>query len=64
MSGWLWINIPLGVVLFSAMVGIPLWMVFRRPDTGEEIAQTTDRVRAMPLGAVSKVEADRWQNAA
>ena len=28
----LWINVPLMVLAFSLMVGIPLWMVLRRPD--------------------------------
>jgi hypothetical protein len=64
MGAWFWINIPLCIVLYSAVVGIPLWMVFRHPDTGEEIAQTRAQVRAMPLGAVSKLEAERWPKAA
>jgi hypothetical protein len=29
---WFWLNIPACVVVFSAVVGIPLWLVFRRPD--------------------------------
>jgi hypothetical protein len=28
----LWINIPLMVLAFGLMVGIPLWMVLRHPD--------------------------------
>jgi len=31
---WLWLNIPLMAVFFLAMTGIPLWLVFSRPDTG------------------------------
>ena len=35
MSGtWLWIDIPLCLLLFLAISGIPLWMVFKYPDTG------------------------------
>jgi hypothetical protein len=35
MSGtWLWIDIPLCVLLFLAVCGIPLWMVIKHPDTG------------------------------
>lgn len=28
----LWINIPLMVIAFGLMTGIPLWLVLRRPD--------------------------------
>lgn len=60
--GWFWLNIPLCTVIFSAVVGIPLWMVLKRPDTGEEAAQAAARVRAMPLHAVSMTEAARWRD--
>jgi hypothetical protein len=29
---FLWINIPLMVLAFALWVGIPMWMVLRRPD--------------------------------
>jgi hypothetical protein len=29
---WFWMNIPLAAVIFSAMAGIPLWMVIKYPD--------------------------------
>jgi hypothetical protein len=32
MSAVLWMNIPLMVLAFGLMVGIPLWMVLRRSD--------------------------------
>jgi hypothetical protein len=31
---WLWLNVPLMAVFFLAMAGIPLWLVFKHPDTG------------------------------
>ena len=31
---WLWLNVPLMAVFFLAMAGVPLWLVFRHPDTG------------------------------
>lgn len=31
---WLWANVPLMVVFFAAITGIPLWLTLRRPDTG------------------------------
>jgi hypothetical protein len=32
MSAVLWMNIPLMVIAFGLIAGIPLWMVARRPD--------------------------------
>ena len=32
MSAVLWMNIPLMVLAFGLMAGIPLWMVLRRQD--------------------------------
>ena len=29
---FLWINIPLMVLFFGLWVGIPMWMIFKRPD--------------------------------
>jgi hypothetical protein len=29
---FLWINIPLMVLFFALVVGIPMWMVLKRPD--------------------------------
>jgi len=34
MSTWFWLNVPLMVLIFGAVTGIPLWLVFRHPDTG------------------------------
>jgi hypothetical protein len=50
-------------VIFSAMVGIPLWMVIKRPDTGHEVAEVRARIRAIPLHAVSRQEVVRWREA-
>jgi len=61
---WLTVNIVLSALFFAAWVGIPLWMVIKRPDTGREVAETTARVRAIPLHAVSHEEVVRWREAA
>ena len=61
MGTWLAVNIVLSAIFFGAMVGIPLWMVIKRPDTGREIAETTARVKATPLHAVSRHEVGRWR---
>jgi hypothetical protein len=57
MSTWFWLNIPACAVIFSAIVGIPMWLVFKRPDTGQEIAAAAARADAVPLHAVSLQEA-------
>ena len=32
MTGLVWLNIPLVVLVFLAIVGIPLWLTFKRPE--------------------------------
>jgi hypothetical protein len=64
MSTALWLNIPLMVLIFAAMCGIPLWMVIKRPDTGRDIKETVRRAEAIPLHAVSRHEAERWRERA
>jgi hypothetical protein len=39
---WFWMNVPLMVVFFAAMTGIPLWLTLRRPDTGPVAVATAD----------------------
>jgi hypothetical protein len=34
MSAWLWVNLALGALFVAAIVGVPLWLVIARPDTG------------------------------
>ncbi len=31
---WLWISLPIMAAFFMAMTAVPLWLTFRRPDTG------------------------------
>jgi hypothetical protein len=57
---WFWLNIPIGAVLFVAMVGIPLWLVIKHPDTGPEVAEQA----AIPLHAASMAEAVSRRDAA
>ena len=54
MATWLTVNIILSALFFAAWVGIPLWMVIKRPDTGQEVAAAAARVEAIPLHAVSR----------
>lgn len=57
MSTWFWLNIPICIAIFSAIVGVPMWLVFKRPDTGQEITAAAARAEAMPLHSVSLHEA-------
>jgi hypothetical protein len=34
-------NIPLMVLFFALIVGIPMWLVVRRPDTGPQPAEAS-----------------------
>ena len=34
MPTWMWLNICFGALFILAVVGVPLWMVLARPDTG------------------------------
>ncbi|HEY7015523.1 MAG TPA: hypothetical protein VH480_22345 [Streptosporangiaceae bacterium] len=45
------------MAIFSAIVGIPMWLVFKRPDTGQEIAAAAARSETVPLHSVSLQEA-------
>jgi hypothetical protein len=31
---WLLLNIPLAVLFFALWVGVPMWLVLKRPDRG------------------------------
>ncbi len=51
MMNWVWLNIPLGTAIFAAMVGIPLWLVIKRPDTGPGAAAANQMARARAAAA-------------
>ncbi len=51
---FLWINIPLMVLAFALWVGIPMWMVLRRPDRDPRETRTVPaylRQRGVPSRA-------------
>jgi len=35
---WVWLNIPLGVLVVLAIAGIPMWLVIKHPDARPEQA--------------------------
>jgi len=67
MSMWLWINLSLGAPFVLAIVGLPLWLVLKRPDTGPDTAHAPawrrvhvlDRAPALPAWRPA-----RWSAAA
>jgi hypothetical protein len=67
MSMWLWVNLSFGTLFVLAIVGIPLWMVLRRPDTGPGTAAMP---AARPAHALAREatahawQAARWQSRA
>jgi hypothetical protein len=64
---WFWLNVPLMALFFAAFVGIPLWLVLRRPDARPASQPTVDmpaprrEVVAWPVSpdAVAEEPADR-----
>lgn len=48
---WFWLNIPACTLIFLATVGIPLWMVLRRP--GEEHTRAAEPIREPELAVSS-----------
>lgn len=53
---WLWMNVPLMVVFFAAMTGIPLWLSLRHPDTGPETLATESLAGVVTPGPLLKSE--------
>jgi hypothetical protein len=41
MPAWMWLNVVLGALFVLAIVGVPLWMVIARPDTGPQRASAS-----------------------
>jgi hypothetical protein len=45
MTSLVWLNIPLAILVFLAIVGIPLWMTFKRPEKGPDYADARAHFR-------------------
>jgi hypothetical protein len=37
---FLWINVPLMALFFALWVGVPMWMIFKRPDRDPQDTRT------------------------
>ena len=45
---WIWLNIPLAVVMVAFTVGLPLWLIVKHPEGGASVdspAQVSPRER-------------------
>ena len=59
---WLWLNVPLMAVFFLAMAGIPLWLVFKHPDTGPAaVLVQAPRTQEAPVGEPARGEPASWR---
>ena len=50
MSALVLANFPIAALIFAAMVGIPLWLTFKRPDRAPAYGRVTPRAN-VPSGA-------------
>jgi hypothetical protein len=46
MTAVVWVNVALAIPFLLAFIGIPLWMTFRRPQTGPDHSQAHAYLRA------------------
>ncbi len=44
-------NFPIAFLIFAAIVGIPMWMTFKRPDKAPGYGQAAVRAEATPAAA-------------
>jgi hypothetical protein len=44
---WVWLNIPMGVLIVLAIAGIPMWLVIKHPDARPAL---TGAARPEPAG--------------
>ena len=48
---FLWINIPLMALFFALWVGVPMWMIFKRPDRDPRHTRTVPAYLQSPAPA-------------
>ncbi len=54
---WVWLNLPVGGLIFLAIVGIPLWMVIKRPDNRPSFDTVPAGTLGTPLPATGTMPA-------
>ncbi len=46
MTGLIWLTVPLMVLAFAAIVGIPMWLTFQRPERHPDYAEARAHYQA------------------
>jgi hypothetical protein len=46
-----WLNVPLAILVFVAIVAIPMWMTFRRPEGHPDYSEARAHFRTKAAGA-------------
>ena len=62
MTPLVWANLPLALLFVLAWAGVPLWMIFKRPDTAPDFSDAYDYLaatRPSPLSTSSNRVAAR-----
>jgi hypothetical protein len=54
------INIPLMVIAFALVTGIPLWLVFKHPDRSPGLTRTVPQYRRARATHVAHVPGQTW----
>jgi hypothetical protein len=54
-----WLNVPLVVLVFLAIVGIPMWLTFKRPERQPDYAEARAHFRAKERRGQISTEAAR-----
>lgn len=60
LAEFLWINIPFMVLFFGLWVGIPMWMIFKRPDRRPRETRTIPAYLRQPVSVPVPAPAQRW----
>jgi hypothetical protein len=61
-TGLVWLNVPLVVLVFLAIVGIPMWLTFKRPGRQPDYTETRAHFRARERRGRLSAEA-AWRSA-
>ena len=57
---FLWINIPLMALFFALWVGVPMWMIFKRPDRHPRETRTIPAYLRHSDSVAVPAPAQRW----
>ncbi len=60
---WLWVNVPMMVLFVALWVGIPTWLVLKRPDKKPELAAAAV-VHNLPYRLEARREDDGYRRVA